>query len=308
MGLPRCVDDGDGDVFSAGRPLAAIPARAAAELAMNVLRFTGAMIFPFPRFPVSFANHDVSDSAGKSYGEPGPDSRVLPNEPCLVHEDPPVAQERAMIVEMHCHTAEHSACSHVAAVDLVRRASEVGMQAVVLTDHHYQWSAEELADLRRQAGLPKTFLILAGQEVEMHDFGHVLVYGAPTTIPAMRISLLQIREEAPEAAIIWAHPYRDKAIPDPGRLQDPLLDGVEIFNAKPSLSSLIFLRSAEAYLPYASVMSASMPFSVSDARSADPTSNMSGKALDATATANFCAYWSPDTTQSYFRLMPSLSL
>jgi predicted metal-dependent phosphoesterase TrpH len=146
-----------------------------------------------------------------------------------------------MIVEMHCHTAEHSACSHVSAVDLVRRACEVGMQAVVLTDHHYQWSAEELADLHRRAGLPRTFLILAGQEVETYDFGHVLVYGARATIPAMRISLLQVREQDPDAVVIWSHPYRDKAIPDPGRLQDPLLDAVEIFN-----SNYTVLESARA--------------------------------------------------------------
>jgi predicted metal-dependent phosphoesterase TrpH len=136
-----------------------------------------------------------------------------------------------MIVETHCHTAEHSPCSHVAAVDLVRRASEVGIQIIVLTDHHYQWSEEELADLRRRSGLPESFVILAGQEVETFDFGHVLIYGATATIPAMRISLLQIREQYPDAAVIWAHPYRDKAIPDPGRLQDPLLDGVEILNS-----------------------------------------------------------------------------
>jgi len=146
-----------------------------------------------------------------------------------------------MIVEMHCHTAEHSACSHVTGVDLVRRASEVGIEAIVLTDHHYQWSEKELADLRRQVRLPATFQILAGQEVETYDFGHVLVYGARATIPAMRLSLLQVREEAPDAAIIWAHPYRDKAIPDPGRLQDPLLDGVEIFN-----SNYTVLESARA--------------------------------------------------------------
>jgi hypothetical protein len=59
----------------------------------------------------------------------------------------------------------------------------------------------------------------------------VLIYGAKTTIPAMRISLLQIREQDPDAAIIWAHPYRGKAIPDPGKLVDPAIDGVEIFNS-----------------------------------------------------------------------------
>jgi hypothetical protein len=38
-----------------------------------------------------------------------------------------------MIVETHCHTSEHSPCSHVAAVDLVPRACEAGVQTIVLT-------------------------------------------------------------------------------------------------------------------------------------------------------------------------------
>ena len=42
------------------------------------------------------------------------------------------------------------------AVDLVRRIREAGIQAIVLTDHHYQWSEDELADLRRRAELPET--------------------------------------------------------------------------------------------------------------------------------------------------------
>jgi predicted metal-dependent phosphoesterase TrpH/aminoglycoside/choline kinase family phosphotransferase len=140
-----------------------------------------------------------------------------------------------MIVEMHCHTAEHSPCSHVAAVDLVRRLCEAGVQTVVLTDHHYQWSEEELADLRRRAQLPEVCRILAGQEIETYDFGHLLIYGAQATIPAMRLSLLQIREQYPDAAIVWAHPYRDKAIPDPDRLQDPAIDAVEIVNSNYSV-------------------------------------------------------------------------
>jgi hypothetical protein len=136
-----------------------------------------------------------------------------------------------MIVETHCHTSEHSSCSHVAAVDLVRRAWEVGIEAIVLTDHHYQWSQEELADLRRRAEAPESLVILAGQEVETRDFGHVLVYGARATIAARKISLQQLRRENPEAALIWAHPYRDKRIPPLERLLDPRIDAVEIFNS-----------------------------------------------------------------------------
>jgi predicted metal-dependent phosphoesterase TrpH len=143
--------------------------------------------------------------------------------------------ECAMIVETHCHTSEHSRCSHVAAVDLVRRLCEAGVQTIVLTDHHYQWSEEELAELRRRAHVPEICQILAGQEVETYDFGHLLIYGAKATIPAMRLSLLQIREQYPDAAIVWAHPYRDQAIPDPARLQDPAIDAVEIANSNYSV-------------------------------------------------------------------------
>jgi len=136
-----------------------------------------------------------------------------------------------MIVETHCHTSEHSSCSHVAAADLVRRACEVGIETIVLTDHHYQWGEDELADLHRRADLPVGCQILAGQEVETRDFGHVLVYGAPATIPTKKTPLQQVREQNPDAAIIWAHPYRDRRIPPPERLRDPRIDAVEIFNA-----------------------------------------------------------------------------
>lgn len=136
-----------------------------------------------------------------------------------------------MIVETHSHTSEHSSCSHVPAVELVRRACEVGIQTIVLTDHHYQWGQRELADLRKRAGLPENFQMLAGQEVDAHGFGHVLIYGAKRTIPRKRITLEEIRRENPDAAIIWAHPYRDKKIPPPERLLHPLIDGVEVMTS-----------------------------------------------------------------------------
>ncbi|MFO7964862.1 MAG: phosphotransferase [Desulfobacterales bacterium] len=136
-----------------------------------------------------------------------------------------------MIVEMHCHTTEHSACSHVGAADLVKKAFHVGIQAVVITDHHYQWDDDELCGLRRTSGLPEIFILLSGQEVTTYDFGDVLVYGAAATIPKQKISLAEIRAMNPAAAIVWAHPYRNKKIPRPEQLMNPLLDGVEIFSS-----------------------------------------------------------------------------
>ncbi len=136
-----------------------------------------------------------------------------------------------MIIEMHCHTSEHSACSQVSAVAMVTKAIQVGIQAIVFTDHHYQWSEEELASLRKEAGVPETFKIYSGQEVTTYDFGDVLVYGAKKTYNKQQISLEDIRAENPDAAIIWAHPYRNKKIPTQERLLSPLINGVEIFNS-----------------------------------------------------------------------------
>jgi len=165
-----------------------------------------------------------------------------------------------MIVEMHSHTSEHSSCSHVAAVDLAQRACEVGIQTIVLTDHHYQWSEEELADLRKRTGLPNGFQILAGQEVDAGGFGHVLIYGARATISKPGIPLRQIREENPDAAIIWAHPYRDKRIPAPERLLDPLIDGIEIFSSNYTANEAA--RALQAYFQHAEGLEEDFPAQV----------------------------------------------
>ncbi len=135
-----------------------------------------------------------------------------------------------MILEMHSHTAEFSSCSHVAAVDLVRRACDLGLQGIVLTDHHHYWPPEKLLRLRRNTALPDHFVLFSGQEVTTFDVGDVLVYGADVTIQK-GTPLNVIRTRFPEAAIVWAHPYRDEKHPAPEQLMNPLLDGVEIFNS-----------------------------------------------------------------------------
>ena len=104
-----------------------------------------------------------------------------------------------MLLELHSHTAEHSACSHAAAVDLVRRIYEIGLQGIVITDHHFLWPDEELEGLRRSVGLPESFVVLSGQETTTSDVGDVLVYGAHESIPA-GTPLASIRAAHPDAA------------------------------------------------------------------------------------------------------------
>ncbi len=135
-----------------------------------------------------------------------------------------------MILEMHCHTAEHSGCSHVSAAMVAQRNFEIGLQGTVFTDHHYLWPPEEIKQLRNKIKAPDYYFVLSGQEVATPELGDVLVYGADASIEK-GTSLENIRKHFPPAAIIWAHPYRHENIPAHDKLFHPLIDGVEIFSS-----------------------------------------------------------------------------
>jgi len=134
-----------------------------------------------------------------------------------------------MLIEMHCHTAEHSPCSSVTAVELVCQVFAKGLQGIVLTDHHYLWPVAEMQDLRVKAGVPDHFRIMSGQELASSELGDVLIYGATESI-ADGTSLAEVSQRFPAAAIVWAHPYRGRREPQVTDLLSPLIHGVEIFN------------------------------------------------------------------------------
>lgn len=140
-----------------------------------------------------------------------------------------------MLFEMHCHTAEHSQCSKVGAAELAQRNFEAGLQGMVLTDHHYLWTRDEIVQLRRKIEVPDHFLILAGQEVRTPERGDVLVYGADMSI-ASGTSLGEIARRFPRAALVWAHPYRGEKRPAVAGFVDPHLAGVEIFSSNHSVT------------------------------------------------------------------------
>jgi len=113
-------------------------------------------------------------------------------------------------------------------VEIVKRAKKKGTQGVIITEHHYLWTDEELASLRRASEVEKSFIILSGQEIKT-DIGHVLVYGGDKTIDKA-VSLEELRRIFPDAALVWAHPFRDGKVPGEKELCSSLLDAVEIFN------------------------------------------------------------------------------
>jgi aminoglycoside phosphotransferase (APT) family kinase protein len=141
-----------------------------------------------------------------------------------------------VLLEIHCHTAEHSSCSRIPAADVIRQAIARKLQGAVFTDHHYRWDDAELAALRRDAGVPEHFLLLSGQEVSTSDLGHVLVFGRVPSLAA-GTPAAEIRARYPDAALVRAHPYRHKLVHELAALRPPIIDAVEIFSANHTLKA-----------------------------------------------------------------------
>jgi hypothetical protein len=80
-----------------------------------------------------------------------------------------------LIVDVHLHTRRYSRCSRIDPGALIDRAVRVGLDGVVITEHHHQWSEEELAQLVAESGHPG-FMLLAGFEYTSSQ-GDLLIYG-----------------------------------------------------------------------------------------------------------------------------------
>lgn len=109
----------------------------------------------------------------------------------------------------HVHTSRHSPDSGITPNELVERAREAGLDGVVITEHDYQWEAEELAELAR-LGEERGVVVLSGAEVSARE-GHFLVYGLPDLKEApagVRLMDLIGVVKRHGAAIVAAHPFR----------------------------------------------------------------------------------------------------
>ena len=131
-------------------------------------------------------------------------------------------------VDHHVHTAKHSPDSVISPAELVDRARRAGLDAVVITEHDYQWRADELAELNARAG---GLVVLSGAEVSARE-GHFLVYGLPDlddVPPGVALGDLIAAVRKHGAAIVAAHPFRwEQDFPALIAQHGPAFDGVEL--------------------------------------------------------------------------------
>jgi predicted metal-dependent phosphoesterase TrpH len=134
-------------------------------------------------------------------------------------------------LDLHIHTNRHSPDSEIDPVALVRRAVEIGLDGIVITEHDWLWTEEELAELR--AAEPN-LLILAGVEVTAAE-GHFLAYGVqdpfavPRSIPVADLCR-EIHRQG--GAVVAAHPFRwGQPFDEILRQERPDLDGLELMTS-----------------------------------------------------------------------------
>jgi predicted metal-dependent phosphoesterase TrpH len=133
-----------------------------------------------------------------------------------------------MKFDLHMHTTWHSPDSDMDPFDLVRRACQIGLDGVVITEHDWLWTADELEQLR--AAEPE-LVILAGIEVSCQE-GHFLAYGVsdPFRLPhGMRVAAMCREVHRQGGAVVAAHPFRwGQRFDEILRTEHPELDGLEL--------------------------------------------------------------------------------
>jgi predicted metal-dependent phosphoesterase TrpH len=135
-----------------------------------------------------------------------------------------------LLIDLHLHTRRHSACSIIDESKLIDRAVRAGLDGLVITEHHYQWSRAELDDLLNASAHPG-FILLAAFEYSSAR-GDILIYGLePEQVrefpPGGEPERVLAKAQRMGAACIAAHPTR-AAIPFDERIVDMPFEALEI--------------------------------------------------------------------------------
>lgn len=140
-----------------------------------------------------------------------------------------------MLIDLHCHTwlSKDNLCDPEA---LLRRARELGMEALCITEHHSVEASRELEPVAAKLGLRLLRACEASTEL-----GHLLLFGvrddAWNRYAGEYLRAADVIRAAREqgAAVVAAHPYRGggrnkRFMGD--RVRELDVDGIEVGNGK----------------------------------------------------------------------------
>jgi len=118
-----------------------------------------------------------------------------------------------VIFDLHLHTDYYSSCSTISPEQLVRRAAELQLDGIAITDHGIRWPDEKFDALRKMAE-PHGLVMINGQEVQTYSpreglEGEFLVFGVKKSMGSdFSAKELVDRVRGEGGIIIAAHPYK----------------------------------------------------------------------------------------------------
>lgn len=77
--------------------------------------------------------------------------------------------------DIHLHTNVYSPCSLMEPEEMVESAISMGLNGIVITEHHYQWEEKEIEELKKKV-YTNGLSIFSGAEITT-DAGDLLVFG-----------------------------------------------------------------------------------------------------------------------------------
>ncbi|MZQ75048.1 MAG: PHP domain-containing protein [Peptoclostridium sp.] len=132
-----------------------------------------------------------------------------------------------MIIDTHMHEKTYSLDSKLSLEDIVKRAREIGLDGVCITDHESNEIMEKAHEYSKETG----FLIIVGAEILTHE-GDITVFGLDR-LPTEKLHAQQLIDMTLKAGgvAMSAHPFR-KNNRGMGNLIRRVkgLSGIEAFN------------------------------------------------------------------------------
>lgn len=115
--------------------------------------------------------------------------------------------------DLHVHTCRYSGCSNNDPVAVLKRAEEIGLSGIALTEHGIRWSDDAVAELILKSGL-RDLAVIPGQEAACYSKrgkfqGEFLVFGYAGSLGSNKSieELIDIVHKN-GGVVIAAHPFK----------------------------------------------------------------------------------------------------
>jgi predicted metal-dependent phosphoesterase TrpH len=134
-------------------------------------------------------------------------------------------------IDLHTHTGRYSSCSRLSPRELCETALARGLDAVAITEHHHQWSADEIAELQARYPALKLYTGVEITCTDRHDYVVLGLHAGPYQPNPMSYARFQtlLEERRRAGALVFAflaHGFRYSD--DEGGLETAAIEGIEM--------------------------------------------------------------------------------